>query len=398
MRNSVFRTVYLIYIGLLVAASACLLWLLWKKLVAYQTEQDEKEANEEYLLQKERAPQKFFMEFAEGMDAGMLAKEWFSDNPYAMENEETCKRYFEGLLSSDEGGLTFYRDYAYTDEVPVYTADLAGREIAKITLAGKDFAWEVSDISVYAEGREEIALEVPDGYTIRCNGFELDDEFLVKSGIVRFPYDNERDSFKYGDILVNEIKWNKYSAGGFLVPPDIEITDCYGDILSPGDVERAKLAAGGSQSGDGQSGDFLKIYPDVEISVDLTDQAVGFLDAYIAYYTYGKNQIDEHIEAAQALCFPGSPADRSLINAYEDSVSWAYGHTNPRVELLAVGRPVLWADNCCTVDIKYHAYAKRGGEEVDYSRGDEMIRIVLVDKGKGYKVYAFDVSPTGNYL
>ncbi len=36
--------------------------------------------------------------------------------------------------------------------------------------------------------------------------------------------------------------------------------------------------------------------------------------------------------------------------------------------------------------------------EVDYSRQDEKIRIILINTGKGFKVYAFDMDPVDFYL
>ncbi len=387
MKNPVFRTIFFVYLGLLAVAAVIVLGLLWKKLVIYQAEEEEKEALEERLRAEEQAPQLFFMNYVSGLDSDLLAQNWLEDNSDSLETFDTAKQYFDELISSDEEGFVYYRADSYSDASPKYIVELGGSVIADIGLVGSGLKWEVGDIEVHASGDNTVSFEIPDGFTMSCNGKELGDEYILQSDIVRFPYDREREVFNYDEVLTNEIKWNVYGAGGFLIPPEVLIKDRNGEVL-------VDAVYDGSEEG---PFDFLVYSPD-DLEKGLQESAVGFLEAYLTYYTYGKNGIDDHIAAAQAFCFSGSPADKSLINAYEDSVSWAYGHTNLRNEILELGRPVMWADNCCSVDIKYHAYAKRGGEELDYSRRDEMIRIVLIDKGSGYKVYAFDVSPAGSYL
>ena len=396
MKNPVFRTLYLVYLGLLLVAAFVVIGILWKKLVVFQNAEEEKEMTEERLRKEEQAPQLFFMDFVESLDADLLAKEWLADNPDSLDTLDTASAYFNDLIESDAEGYKYFRANDYSDEVPAYIVELGGEKLAEIKLSGKALNWDVSDIEVYAQGSETVCVDIPIGYSVSCNGKVLDDSFISEADIVRFPYDKQREEFAYDEVLENEIKWNVYSADGFLTAPKVEITDREGNLLSGEETD--SIVAIGSTGSAVKNEDFVRIHPDENLTKKLQDTATGFLEAYLIYYTYGKAGIDDHIAKAQSYCFAKSPADKSLINAYEDSVSWAYGHTNLRNEILQLGNPVMWADNCCSVDIEYHAYAKRGGEELDYSRRDEMIRIMLVDMGSGYKVYAFDVSPVGSYF
>ena len=401
MKNPVFRTLYLVYLGLLFIAAFVVLGILWKKLVLFQRSEEEKEITEERLRREEQAPQLFFMEYAEELNAQTLASEYLADHPESLDTLQTATLSFDELLAKDAEGCKYYRANEYSDENPAYLVELSGEKLAEVKLAGKGLNWAVEDVEVFADAAETVTADIPDGYRIRCNDNLLGDDHIAEAGIVRFPYDKERETFGYDEVLKNEIKWNVYSAKGFLTQPEVEILDTNGSALSQeetADIVLFGSADDSTSDRDKNKKDFVRIHPDEKSAQKLQDAATGFLEAYLIYYTYGKSGIDDHIAAAQSYCFAGSPADKSLINAYEDSVSWAYGHTNLRNEILQLGNPVMWADNCCSVDIEYHAYAKRGGEELDYSRRDEMIRIMLVDKGNGYKVYAFDVSPVGQYF
>ena len=381
MKNPVVRRIFFVYLGMLVAVALFFLALLWRSLVMYQTNYEDEQQVLETLKNAERAPQRTFLQFAEQLTAAELSNLWLEDNQNAPESELTVTSYFTDLLSSEEIG--YYKSRKSTKKAPVFEIFAGESPLARVYLTGAGSKWEVEDVRVFANGKEEFTCCVPEGTIVSLNGKELGGSYADKTGIVKFPYDRERDLYK--DLLKNEVMWTKVRVDGLLSVPEYEITAKEGEIISKEEIPDT-------------SGGFYILYADEDLTEKLTGVSEGFLNAYLTYYTYGKNMIDDHIAKAQSYCFANSPADKSLINAYEDSVSWAYGHTNLRNEILDEGRPVKWADNCYSVDIKYHAYAKRGGEELDYSRQDELIRIVMLDKGNGYKVYAFDVSPAGEFL
>lgn len=381
MKNPVVRKIYFVYLGMLVAVALFLLALLWRSLVIYQTDYEDEQQVLETLRNAERAPQRTFMQYAKGLTAEDFASLWMEDNQDSPESLSTASKYFEDLLSSSE--ISFFKSRKSTKKAPVFELYAGDSKLAGVYLVGAGSKWEINDVQVFARGKEEFSCCVPEGTKVFLNGNELGSGYFKKDGIVKFPYDKERDLYK--DLLKNEVMWTEVKAEDLLSVPEFEIKAKEGEILSE------------KETGDA-SKSFYILYADEDLTEKLTGVSEDFLNAYLTYYTYGKNMIDDHIAKAQSYCFSGSPADKSLINAYEDSVSWAYGHTNLRNEILDEGRPVKWADNCYSIDIKYHAYAKRGGEELDYSRQDELIRIVMLDKGNGYKVYAFDVSPEGEFL
>ena len=366
---------------MLVAVALFFLALLWRSLVIYQTDYEDEQQVLETLRNAERAPQRTFMQYAEGLTAEDFASLWMEDNQDSPESLSTASKYFEDLLDSSE--IRFFKSRKSTKKAPVFEIYAGDSKLAGVYLGGAGSKWEINDVQVFARGEEEFSCCVPEGTKVFLNGNELGSDYFKKDRIVKFPYDKERDLYK--DLLKNEVMWTEVKAEDLLSVPEFEIKAKEGEILSK------------KETGD-DSESFYILYADEDLTEKLTPMSEGFLNAYLTYYTYGKNMIDDHIAKAQSYCFSGSPADKSLINAYEDSVSWAYGHTNLRNEILDEGKPVKWADNCYSIDIKYHAYAKRGGEELDYSRQDEFIRIVMLDKGNGYKVYAFDVSPEGEFL
>ena len=381
MKNPVVRKIYFVYLGMLVAVALFFLALLWRSLVIYQTDYEDEQQVLETLRNAERAPQRTFMQYAEGLTAEDFASLWMEDNQDSPESLSTASKYFEDLLDSSE--IRFFKSRKSTKKAPVFEIYAGDSKLAGVYLGGAGSKWEINDVQVFARGEEEFSCCVPEGTKVFLNGNELGSDYFKKDRIVKFPYDKERDLYK--DLLKNEVMWTEVKAEDLLSVPEFEIKAKEGEILSK------------KETGD-DSESFYILYADEDLTEKLTPMSEGFLNAYLTYYTYGKNMIDDHIAKAQSYCFSGSPADKSLINAYEDSVSWAYGHTNLRNEILDEGKPVKWADNCYSIDIKYHAYAKRGGEELDYSRQDEFIRIVMLDKGNGYKVYAFDVSPEGEFL
>ena len=371
--------IFFIYLGVLLIAILIATGILWKKLSEYQDKYEQNEFTRERIEDEKRSPQLTFEEYTEEITSKDLASIWINDHPGTFETQETVTAYYEGLIASGEDGLEYFKDDSYTDEIPVFKASVGDVDVYRVTLSGRGVNWEVSETALFAEGEESVDVTVPEGFTVKCNGKALDEKNITKSKIVCFPYDSEREKYGYDQLMQGEVFLNEYHVGELLCTPEITIADRNGNELP--------FAEG--------SGYF--IYPDEETVRSVEEWSLAFLKSYLNYYIYGKAGIDEHLAAAQSYTFPGSPAWNALINAYEDSVSWAYGHSNLRNELISVHKPVMWADNLCTIDITYHAYAMRNGRELDYSRQDERIRMILVDYGYGYRIYAFDVSPKGEY-
>ena len=371
--------IFFIYIGALFIVILIAMGILWKKLSEYQNTYEQNEFTRERIEDEKRAPQLTFDKYIEGVSAQSLAQLWLDSHPGTLETEETVTSYYEEILSSQDVPVEYFKDSSYTEEVPVFKASSGDTDIYKVTLSGRGLNWEVSEITLFAEGTGSDDLIVPEGFSVKCNGRVLDEKNISKSGIVCFPYDSEREKFEYDDVMTGEIFLVEYHLENLLTEPEIVIQDREGN-----EVERNEES-------------YYPIYPDDDTIEYVRDWSLGFLTSYLNYYIYGKAGIDEHLAAAQSYTFPGSPAWDALVNAYEDSVSWAYGHSNLRNEIITVHKPVMWADNLCSIDITYHAYAWRNGEELDYSRQDERIRMILADYGYGYKIYAFDVSPKGEY-
>ncbi len=371
--------IFFIYLGVLLIAILVTMGILWKKLSEYQNKYEQNEFTRERIEDEKRAPQLTFENYIEGISSDDLASIWINNHPGTFETQETVTAYYDELITSGEEGIEYFKDNSYTEEIPVFKASVGDVDVYRVTLSGRGLNWEVSEITLFAEGEESFDVTVPEGFTVKCNGKELDDENIIKSDIVCFPYDSEREKYGYDQLMQGEIFLNEYHVGDLLSPPEITITDRNGNEIPFAE----------------ETGYF--IYPDEETVKAVEEWSLAFLKSYLNYYIYGKAGIDEHLASAQSYTFSGSPAWNALLNAYEDSVSWAYGHSNLRNELIAVHKPVMWADNLCTIDITYHAYAMRNGQELDYSRQDERIRMILADYGYGFRIYAFDVSPKGEY-
>lgn len=371
--------IFFIYLGVLLIAILIATGILWKKLSEYQDKYEQNEFTRERIEDEKRSPQLTFEEYTEEITSKDLASIWINDHPGTFETQETVTAYYDGLIASGEDGLEYFKDDSYTDEIPVFKASVGDVDVYRVTLSGRGVNWEISETALFAEGEESVDVTVPEGFTVKCNGKALDEKNITKSKIVCFPYDSEREKYGYDQLMQGEVFLNEYHVGELLCTPEITIADRNGNELP--------FAEGSG----------YLIYPDEETVRSVEEWSLAFLKSYLNYYIYGKAGIDEHLAAAQSYTFPGSPAWNALINAYEDSVSWAYGHSNLRNELISVHKPVMWADNLCTIDITYHAYAMRNGRELDYSRQDERIRMILADYGYGFRIYAFDVSPKGEY-
>ena len=371
--------IFFIYLGVLLVAILVTMGILWKKLSEYQDKYEQNEFTRERIEDEKRSPQLTFEKYTEEITSKDLASIWINDHPGTFETQETVTAYYDGLIASGEDGLEYFKDDSYTDEIPVFKASVGDVDVYRVTLSGRGVNWEVSETALFAEGEESVDVTVPEGFTVKCNGKALDEKNITKSKIVCFPYDSEREKYGYDQLMQGEVFLNEYHVGELLCTPEITIADRNGNEIPFSE------------------GSGYLIYPDEETVRSVEEWSLAFLKSYLNYYIYGKAGIDEHLAAAQSYTFSGSPAWNALINAYEDSVSWAYGHSNLRNELISVHKPVMWADNLCTIDITYHAYAMRNGRELDYSRQDERIRMILVDYGYGYRIYAFDVSPKGEY-
>ncbi|MBR6160126.1 MAG: hypothetical protein IKQ40_07460, partial [Lachnospiraceae bacterium] len=266
MKNPVFRMIFFIYLGVLLVAILVTMGILWKKLSEYQDKYEQNEFTRERIEDEKRSPQLTFEEYAEGITSKDLAALWISDHPGTFETEESVTAYYDKLIASDEKGLEYFKDNAYTEEVPVFKASVGDTDVYRVTLSGRGVNWEVSEMVLFAEGKESADVTVPEGFTVKCNGKALDEKSISKSGIVCFPYDSEREKYGYDQLMQGEIFLNEYRVADLLCPPVITVVD-----------------KNGNEAPYSEGSEYL-IYPDEETTVSVEEWSLAFLKSYLNYY------------------------------------------------------------------------------------------------------------------
>ena len=391
MTGTVSKKVFRVYIEILVLISLSVIAYLFLNMVKYQSAQDEQMKAEKYAEDLKRAPQLFFEGYADEVTPEHLAELWYGDGKDKFDSLENAEKYFTDKLANAE--REYYKDRSYTDENPAYRMDLDGEKTLVVTLEGKDLEWSVKEEQCFAGGSEEISVTVPMDYTVKLGGNEIDDKYIAEKDISFFPYDKENATWKYSEVLKDEILYKNIKVSGMLEELKLEITDADGNAI---DYDPRNIAEDGEDTGlvsnVNSDKEYLRIAPDEVLDGKIRNFSKKFLESYLVYLTYGRNGLAEHLSAALSYTWPGSPAANSLHASNIDGISWATIHSNTRVEIIKEYDPVRWAGNCCSIDLTYHCYAMRGGEEVDYSRQDETIRIMLTDMGQGYyMIYAFEL-------
>ena len=361
--------VWLIYMFILAGVGGFFLYRLNGILIDYQAQADAQQEEQERKIKESRAPQKAIEEYAAGLDAGwwadrLIEQESTEPGPH-LDTESMILDYFSSLLEKEQAGL--YRAKDWTEDRPVYT-ELIGdgsQASARLYLSGKGTDWKVSDAEISVPKNCSGTVEALAGCSVYCNGILLDDSFSSPAESGRFPFPDHEEE------LEEPVQWLTWRVSDLLCEPELRVEQPEGMDAQYSDVYGYDVY---SMTGD--EGERIK------------NRAEAFLRSYLTLVTNGGEGTDERMAACLSLVRKGSTA-YDVLNGSRGSIEVSMGYSDLRIEIIERDEPVIWAENACTADICYHAYARYQGAERDYSVDDETLRILFLDQGSGYEICAF---------
>ncbi len=359
-RLSGFGKGYLIYIIALAVIFLAALAVLWSYLAKYQAQKDaeaaalaEKEAQAAYELSVQRAPQLAFQAFLADSTADYWAQQWLSANPGSFDDPAQVTEKMNELFFGD--GFAAWKDESYTDTAPVYLLQNGDADLAAVTLSGSELDWSVSTVKMLYPGTQEASMEVPEGCTVYCNGTALDAKKYARDDVSYFEMEDYKDS------LVNPVLWTTYTVTGQLFAPTLTVEAPANRTLY--------TAEDGSCS-------YILSAQDAQ---PYQQKAEEFVKKLLYYYMMGGDSTSNHMYDALSYVVHGSQAWKLISDSY-NGVTWDTPYPNATFDDVHAGDVTIWADNCMSLDVKYHS---EGSAQGYTNVADGTYRLYFIDSGDG---------------
>ena len=355
------------YAVILLAVSVYLQSSLWRFLENSQAELDRQAAEQaaqaaqqDYEKAVHRAPQLAFEAWRSGLTADYWTGLWYAKAPNDLDVREAVQEFMEERFAPD--AIKAYKAAGYTDETPVFVLKNGEDSLARITLAGSELNWSVSQVELLIEGSCSASVTAADRCHVYCNGRELDGEYAEPAGS-RFHYEPLEDR------LEGAVTWVSYRVEGLLLEPELTVEPPEGCSLIRT-----------------EEGDYLLgLAGDTDI---YTDTAVEFVRAYLYYYMSGWDNTQENLDSVLSYLTPGTQAYHDLSVTY-DGMVWSTSFQSIDTSKTAAGDVFVWADNCFSVDVAYDADCKWAGKHMDYA--DAVMRIYFLQTAEGYRIANFEI-------
>ena len=355
-----------LYAVILLAVSAYLQRSLWRFLENSQAEMDRQAAEQAaqaaqqaYEKAVRRAPQLAFEDWRSGLTAAYWTDLWYAKAPSDLDEREAVQEFMAERFAPD--AIAAYKAAGYTDETPVYVLKNGEDSLARVTLAGSELDWSVSQVELLIEGSWSASVTAPDRCHVYCNGRKLGGEYTEPAGS-RFRYEPLEDR------LEGAVTWVSYRVEGLLLEPELTVEP----------PEGCRLIRT-------EEGDYLLGLADAGA---YTDTAVEFVRAYLYYYMSGWDKTQENLDSVLSYLTPGTQAYHDLSVTY-DGMVWSTSFQSIDTSKTAAGDVFVWADNCFSVDVAYDADCKWAGKHMDYA--DATMRIYFLKTAKGYKIGNFEI-------
>lgn len=366
-----FRKGLLTYVLVLAVIFLASLIVLWIALARFQKNKDaekaaEAEQNAIVLQEKQhaeavrQAPQRAFEAWLASCTADDWTDLWYEKRPENIDGRDRVRAYMEERFGSDS--VQAFRSLDYTDDAPAYVLKDGDEALARITLAGSDVNWAVSNVELELEGTKSASVEVAVGSKVFCNGTELGSEYAGETQS-SFSYEPLRDQ------LINPVSWTTYTVDGLLIEPELTVEPPEGCSVT-------KTA----------EGDFLLCLDSADAET-YTTRAVSFVKAYLNYYMNGYNGTWGNLYAALAYLTPGTQAYTDLQDTY-NGVVWNTAYGNIDISDTTASGVVIWADNCYSVDVTYDANCTHNGQAIDYA--DATMRIYFLQTDAGFVISNYE--------
>ena len=356
-----------LYAVILLAVSACLQSSLWRFLENSQAEMDRQAAEQAAQAEQQayekalrRAPQLAFEDWQSGLTAGFWTDLWYAQAPDGLDAREAVQEFMAERFAPDV--IKAYKAAGYTDETPVFVLKNGEDSLARVTLAGSELDWSVSQVELLIEGSCSASVTVADRCHVYCNGRELGGEYTEPAGS-RFHYEPLEGQ------LEGAVAWVSYRVEGLLLEPELTVEPPEGCSLIRT-----------------EEGDYLL---GLTGGVDAyTDTAVEFVRAYLYYYMSGWNNTQENLDSVLSYLTPGTQAYHDLSVTY-DGMVWSTSFQSIDTSKTFAGDVFVWADNCFSVDVAYNADCVWAGSHMDYA--DATMRIYFLKTAEGYRIGNFEI-------
>ena len=350
--------IYLVILSLILAAVLAVLWVFLDR---YQTKQDslaleatqlaEQQAYEKAVYQ---APQRCFENFMAGADPDYWTGEWFTSHPSCMDRKERVREEFTALFSG--ANTVCFKAADFDQAHPVYVVKNGDRLLASVRLEGQELDWSVKEVDLELEAKEGASIEVPTGCAVYCNGTKLNPADAADAHTY-FDMEELKDS------LQNPVLWSTYKVDGLLFPPELTAE-------SPADKTLVTDEGGN-----------MRYVLSADAAAQYQKQGEDMIKTLLFYYMQGGNNTAGNMYAVLSLLVNGSQAYRLVTDSY-NGVTWDASYPNATYEATA-GDVVIWADNCMSMDVKYHAEGTSGG----YTNvADGTYVLYFVNNGNGYGI------------
>ena len=361
-KMSKFRFGLNVYSSLMVFVGGLALIVLWLFLNRYQQGVDaeaaaaaERERQAAYELAVSRAPQLAFENYVASADAQQWADNWYASHPANYDDPSQVLSLMEKRFSDPE--LKYWLADDSTQEHPRYLIKSGDETIAALTVSGSGLDWSVSDVQVELSGGEEASLLVPEGYTVRCNGLQVDSSSAEAETRL---FDME----DYADLIEDPMHWETYTVRGQLSKPVLTAEAPADRPISTADDGTVFYVLTGEEAEAYQK------------------RAENFIYALLRYYMLGNYNTRGNMGSALDHVMTDSQAYQLILDSY-DGVTWdtCYGNTSYDAK---AGEVRILAANCMMVDVAYHAEGSAG----QYTNvADGNYRVYFLDRGNGFGIF-----------
>lgn len=353
-----------IYAAILLAVSGYLQSSLWRFLENSQAEMDRQAAERDAQLAYEKAlyqaPQLAFEAWRSGLTADYWTDLWYAKASSDLDARVRVQEFMAERFAP--GAIEAYKAAGYTDEAPVYVLKNGEDSLARVTLAGSELNWSVSEVELLLEGACSASVTVADRCQVYCNGKELGGEYGEAAGS-HFHYEPLEDQ------LEGAVTWVSYSVEGLLLEPELTVEPPEGCCLIRT-----------------EEGDYLLGLAD---GADVyTDTAVEFVRDYLYYFMSGRRNTWSNMSRILSYLTPGTQAYQDISDTYR-GVIFNNAYSNIDTSKTAAGDVFVWADNCFSVDVAYNANCTWAGSPMNYADGT--MRIYFLQTTEGYTIRSFEL-------
>ena len=359
--------IYIIIMLVLILAVCAALWVI---LTRWQEKKDAEAAaeaarQEEILRQREaeeavrRAPQQTFETWLAQTGPDYWTDMWYAKATTDLDDPEAVRAWMQEHFGAAEP----FRATEYTAEAPVYVLREGDVTLARITLSGGGTDWNISGVELLTEGKQSASVTAITGSRVFCNGRELGPEYITETSS---PF----TFAPLADKLVNPLERITYMVDGLLLPVDLTAEPPAGQKLT--------------QTSDG---DFLPVLEGAAAEA-MAKKAVDFTRSYQFYILKGSNNTYGNLNYALSFLTPGTQAYTDLRDS-AIGIEWNPVFNNIDTTNTVASDVVIWADNCCSLDVRYDATYTHNDGTADHSEGT-MRLYYLKDNAGNYYISNFE--------